>query len=167
MSRSQDSKAAAIKEAASHAEFIAKSCEGNRPIPQSFPVRMLLNPGVHPVGSIDVAQMGPPSAQLSGHVRYPQAVTPAQARGIDDGSLNARHNPMQPFRQPPRRAVYQPKEPKPTPRSIPDQAFNELFAGLTSNRDQALIAFNISTGAHAAEAARPARRATRCPRHRR
>ena len=40
MSRSQDSKAAAIKAAASHAEFIAKSCEGNRPIPQSFPVRM-------------------------------------------------------------------------------------------------------------------------------
>ena len=40
MSRSQDSKAAAIKAAASHAEFIAKSCEGNRPIPQSFPVLM-------------------------------------------------------------------------------------------------------------------------------
>jgi hypothetical protein len=40
MSRSQDSKAAAIKETASHAEFIAKSWEGNRPIPQSFPVRM-------------------------------------------------------------------------------------------------------------------------------
>jgi hypothetical protein len=29
MSRSQDSKAAAIKATASHAEFIAKSCEGN------------------------------------------------------------------------------------------------------------------------------------------
>jgi hypothetical protein len=40
VSRSQDSKAAAIKETPSHAEFIAKSCEGNRPIPQSFPVRM-------------------------------------------------------------------------------------------------------------------------------
>jgi integrase len=74
-----------------------------------------------------------------------------QARGLDDGSLNAHHNPMQPFRQPPRRAAYQPKEPKPTPRSIPDQAFNELFAVLTSNRDRALIAFYISTGARAAE----------------
>jgi hypothetical protein len=74
-----------------------------------------------------------------------------QAKGIDDGSLNAHHNPMQPFRQPPRRAAYQPKEPKPAPRSIPDQAFNELFAGLTSNRDRALIAFYISTGARAAE----------------
>ena len=40
MSRSQDSKAAAIKDAASHAEFIAKSSLGNRPMPQSFPVRM-------------------------------------------------------------------------------------------------------------------------------
>jgi integrase len=74
-----------------------------------------------------------------------------QAKGLDDGSLNAHHNPMQPFRQPPRRAVYQPKEPKPAPRSIPDQAFNELFAGLASNRDRALIAFYISTGARAAE----------------
>src|SRR5205814_49812 len=72
-----------------------------------------------------------------------------QAKGLDDGSLNAHHNPMQPFRQPPRRAAYQPKEPKPTPRSIPDQAFNELFAGLTSDRDRALIAFYISTGARA------------------
>jgi site-specific recombinase XerD len=66
-----------------------------------------------------------------------------QAKVIDDGSLNAHHNPMQPFRQP--------KEPKPRPRSIPDQAFNELFAGLASNRDRALIAFYISTGARAAE----------------
>jgi hypothetical protein len=40
MSRSQDSKPAAIRDAASHAEFIAKSWEGNLPIPQSFPVRM-------------------------------------------------------------------------------------------------------------------------------
>ncbi len=40
MSRSQDSKAAAIKETASHAELIAKPRDGNRPIPQSFPVRM-------------------------------------------------------------------------------------------------------------------------------
>ena len=37
------------------------------------------------------------------------------------------------------------------PRSIPDQAFNELFAALTTNRDRALIAFYISTGARASE----------------
>jgi site-specific recombinase XerD len=73
-----------------------------------------------------------------------------QARGIEEG-LNAHHNPMQPFRCPPRRAAYQPKEPKPALRSIPDQAFNELFAALACNRDRALIAFYISTGARASE----------------
>jgi site-specific recombinase XerD len=58
---------------------------------------------------------------------------------------------MRPFRRPARRAPYQPKEPKRIPRSIPDQAFNELFGALTSNRDRALIAFYISTGARASE----------------
>jgi site-specific recombinase XerD len=72
-------------------------------------------------------------------------------KGEQEGRLNAHHNPMQPFRQPSRRAQYQPKEPRPTPRSIPDQAFNDLFAGLTCNRDRALIAFYISTGARASE----------------
>ena len=74
-----------------------------------------------------------------------------QAKGAGEGRLNAHHNPMQPFRQPSRRAAYQPKEPKPAPRSIPDQAFNDLFAGLACNRDRALIAFYISTGARASE----------------
>jgi hypothetical protein len=40
-----------------------------------------------------------------------------QAGGAEDGRLDAHHNPMQPFRRPSRRAVYQPKEPKPAPRS--------------------------------------------------
>jgi integrase len=74
-----------------------------------------------------------------------------QAKGAEDGQLNAHHNPMQPFRQPARRAAYQPKEPRPAPRSIPDQAFSDLFAGLACNRDRALIAFYISTGARASE----------------
>ena len=37
------------------------------------------------------------------------------------------------------------------PRSIPDEWFNQLFAGLGSHRDRALVAFWISTGARAAE----------------
>lgn len=37
-----------------------------------------------------------------------------QGRAADEGSPNAHHNPMQPFRQPSRRGTYQPKEPKPT-----------------------------------------------------
>jgi site-specific recombinase XerD len=74
-----------------------------------------------------------------------------KGRGDADDQLNLHHNPMQPFRQPSRRAVYQPKEPKPAPRSIPDQAFNDLFAALSCNRDRALIAFYISISARASE----------------
>jgi len=72
-----------------------------------------------------------------------------KARGVEDEDLNAHHNPMLPFRRSSRRAAYQPKEPKPAPRSIPDQAFNDLFAALVCNRDRALVAFYISTGARA------------------
>jgi site-specific recombinase XerD len=74
-----------------------------------------------------------------------------QAMGTEEGQLNAHHNPMAPFLRPSRRAAYQPKEPKPAPRSIPDQAFSDLFAALACNRDRALIAFYISTGARASE----------------
>src|SRR5712692_8382506 len=74
---------------------------------------------------------------------------PKARSGEED--LNAHHNPMQPFRRPSRRAEYQPKEPRRIPRSIPDRAFNELFAALTTNRDRALIAFYISAGARAWE----------------
>lgn len=74
-----------------------------------------------------------------------------KARTAGDEHINAHHNPMQPFRRPTRRAEYQPREPRRIPRSIPDQAFNELFAGLASHRDRALVAFYISTGARASE----------------
>jgi site-specific recombinase XerD len=37
------------------------------------------------------------------------------------------------------------------PRSIPDSEFNEIFAGLPSHRDRALVAFYVSTGARASE----------------
>jgi integrase len=74
-----------------------------------------------------------------------------RARSVDEEHLHAHHNPMQPFRRPARRAEYQPKEPRPAPRSIPDQAFNDLFAALDCNRDRALVAFYISTGARASE----------------
>lgn len=47
--------------------------------------------------------------------------------------------------------MYQPKEPKSAPRSIRDQAFNDLYAALSCSRDRALNAFYISTGARASE----------------
>lgn len=37
------------------------------------------------------------------------------------------------------------------PRQIPDETFDELFAGLGPHRDRALVAFWVSTGARAAE----------------
>ncbi|MFG3001820.1 tyrosine-type recombinase/integrase [Streptomyces sp. NPDC048340] len=74
-----------------------------------------------------------------------------KTKRAEDEHLNAHHNPMHAFRHPGRRAPYQPKEPRRTPRGIPDQAFNELFAALPSHRDRALVAFYISAGPRASE----------------
>ena len=68
------------------------------------------------------------------------------------GRAHAHHNPMDPFpRQ--RSGLFRPRVPRRVPRQIPGAAFNELFAGLGSNRDLALVAFWVSTGAR-----RPPRR---------
>ena len=53
----------------------------------------VLNPGVHPVGSVDVAQLGAPAAQPGGHVRYPQAVTPA-VLGLEQAQLGTGVRPL-------------------------------------------------------------------------
>ncbi|MFH8411502.1 tyrosine-type recombinase/integrase [Streptomyces sp. NPDC018019] len=63
---------------------------------------------------------------------------------------NAHHNPMAPFRNE-RQGRYRPKIPKRIPRMIPDSEFNDIFAALGSNRDRALVAFWVSTGARASE----------------
>ena len=63
---------------------------------------------------------------------------------------HAHHNPMEPHRNQ-RVGLYRPTVPTRIPRSIPDAAFNELFARLPSHRDRALVAFYVSTGARAAE----------------
>jgi site-specific recombinase XerC len=52
---------------------------------------------------------------------------------------------------PKRVGLYRPRQPKRAPRQIPDEVFNELFARLSSDRDRALVAFWISTGARASE----------------
>ena len=46
---------------------------------------------------------------------------------------------------------YRPKARRRIPRQIPDEKFDELFAELGSNRDRALVAFWVSTGARASE----------------
>jgi len=63
---------------------------------------------------------------------------------------NAHHNPMDPFPGQ-RGGRYRPKAARRVPRQIPDEKFDELFAQLGSNRDRALVAFWVSTGARAAE----------------
>jgi len=67
-----------------------------------------------------------------------------------NGRANAHHNPMEPFRQE-RAGLFRPRQPKRVPRGIPDRMFDELFASLPSNRDRALAAFWVSTGARASE----------------
>lgn len=60
------------------------------------------------------------------------------------------HNPMQPFAPGPRAPLRQ-KMPERIPRHLPDRLFDELFATLRSDRDRALLAFYVSTGARASE----------------
>ena len=66
------------------------------------------------------------------------------------GRPHAHHNPMDEWR-PERTGRYRPTVPKRIPRAIPDGWFNRLFASLASDRDRALVAFWISTGARASE----------------
>lgn len=66
------------------------------------------------------------------------------------GRAGAHRNPMDaPKNQ--RVGRYRPSVPRRIPRAIPEVLFNELFAALPSNRDRALVAFYISTGARASE----------------
>jgi integrase len=64
--------------------------------------------------------------------------------------IGAHHNPMEPHRNE-RVGLYRPKLVTSPPRCIPDENFNQLFAGLGSHRDRALVAFWVSTGARASE----------------
>jgi len=63
---------------------------------------------------------------------------------------HAHHNPMDGWK-PERTGRYRPTVPERIPRAIPDDWFNKLFASLPSDRDRALVAFWISTGARASE----------------
>ncbi len=66
------------------------------------------------------------------------------------GRAHAHHNPLDPFPKQ-KSGLFRPRVPQRVPRQIPDSAFNELFAKLGSNRDRALVAFWVSTGARASE----------------
>ncbi|MFD8609589.1 tyrosine-type recombinase/integrase [Streptomyces sp. NPDC059631] len=66
------------------------------------------------------------------------------------GRANAHHNPMDAHKQE-RKGRYRPIVPERIPRRIPDDKYTEVFAGLRSHRDRALLAFWVSTGARASE----------------
>jgi site-specific recombinase XerD len=72
------------------------------------------------------------------------------ARERRTGRAGAHRNPMQAQRHE-RVGRYRPRLVDRPPRCIPDEMFNELFAGLGSHRDRALVAFFVSTGARASE----------------
>lgn len=63
---------------------------------------------------------------------------------------NAHHDPLEPFR-PEGRIRYNPRIPRQSPREIPDERWKELFGALQSNRDRALLAMAVSSGARAGE----------------
>jgi integrase len=63
---------------------------------------------------------------------------------------NAHHNPLEPFRAE-GRIRYNPKVPRRRPREMPEERWRDLFAGLRSNRDRALLALAVGNGARAGE----------------
>jgi site-specific recombinase XerC len=63
---------------------------------------------------------------------------------------HAHHNPMEPFARD-RSGRYRPRLAQRVPRRIPDERFNQIFAQLRSDRDRALVALWVSTGARASE----------------
>ena len=71
-------------------------------------------------------------------------------RGARRGRIEAHHNPLEPFART-RRGRYRPKLTGRAPRMIPDEVFDQLFAGLSSHRDRALVAFYVSAGVRASE----------------
>jgi integrase len=69
---------------------------------------------------------------------------------VRGGRARAHHNPMEPFVGG-RTGRYRPRLAPRLPRQVPDERFDELFARLGCDRDRALVAFWVSTGARASE----------------
>jgi integrase len=71
-------------------------------------------------------------------------------RGRGGARPGAHHNPLEPVPVL-RRAAYRQKQPQRAPRAIPDGLFDELFAAMGCDRDRALLALYVTTGARPAE----------------
>src|SRR5262249_11479909 len=75
---------------------------------------------------------------------------PGSRAAMGDERAYPGHNPMRPW-TPTRPAPYQPRASRRIPCDIPPELFNALFAALSCDRDRALLAFWVSTGARASE----------------
>ena len=73
-----------------------------------------------------------------------------EATGWHGQRPHAHHNPMQPAERH-RRAPLRQKAPSRKPKGLPDHLFDRLFAAMVCDRDRALLAFYVSTGARASE----------------
>lgn len=77
-------------------------------------------------------------------------INPVRLDRGERGRPNAHHNPLEPFRAE-GKIRYNPKLPKAKPRAMGDERWEDLFGGLRSNRDRAVLAVAISNGVRAAE----------------
>jgi integrase/recombinase XerC len=77
-------------------------------------------------------------------------VSPVPSRSRDALGMNAHHNPLEPFRLH-GRGSYRQKQPDREPRAVPDEVLDDLFTTLECNRDRALFAMFLSSGARAGE----------------
>ncbi|ETA00117.1 site-specific recombinase XerD [Frankia sp. CcI6] len=77
-------------------------------------------------------------------------VNPVVLARAGRGRAHAHHNPLEAFR-PEGRLRYNPRLPKRKPRAMPDERWDALFAAMGRNRDRAILALGVSTGARAAE----------------
>lgn len=64
--------------------------------------------------------------------------------------MTRHHSPLEP-NTPQRRGPLRQRSPRRVPRSIPDGLWDELFATMSHDRDRALLAFYVSSGARASE----------------
>ena len=77
-------------------------------------------------------------------------VSPVPPQSRDGHRLQGHHNPLEPFRLH-RRGAYRQKQPDAAPRAVPDEVVEDLFGVLDCNRDRALFALFLSSGARAGE----------------
>jgi integrase len=77
-------------------------------------------------------------------------VNPVPLDRVRGRRAHEHHNPLQPFRTE-GRLRYNPRRPRRRVRAVPDERWNDLFASMRSNRDRAILALAVSTGARASE----------------